>query len=345
MGTQRGYPPTTQRGNDMNSTQATLPSAYLPQGLLPAELSQPVADLLRAAKRPNTLRAYRSDWQAFSSWCLAHDLAALPAQSDTVAAYVAARQHDLASTTLQRHIASISTAHKTAGLQSPCETELVRTTMQGLRATSGTRVAAQGRKGKAPALSADHMRALLSAISTDPAGLRDTALLLLGYKAALRRSEIAGLLWSDIEQLPEGVVLTLRDSKTDNKHTGQRVGIVAEAGEYCAVQALMRWRAWAILQTGTETGAVFRSINKHYHLGETLSAASVGAIVTQRAAEVGLVGITAHSLRRGHLTEGHKQGKAEADLMRTSRHKSVQVFRGYLDDADLLGRATGKGLL
>lgn len=323
----------------------TLPAHLSPVEVLPSELAAPVAQLLEAAKRPNTLRAYRSDWRAFTSWCERTRLTALPAQPQTVAAYIADRQLDLAPSTLQRHVASISTAHKTAGHLSPCESELVRTTLQGLRATHRPGEKRTGRKGKAPALTAEQMRSIVSVIGSDPAGLRDRALLLLGYKAALRRSELSGLDWEHIELRSEGVVLHLRNSKTDKSHTGQRVAVVAEGGSFCAVQALEAWRRWCAHQTDTQQGAVFRSVNKHLHLGDRLSTASAGAIVASRAAEVGLDGVTAHSLRRGHLTEAHRRGRSEADLMHTSRHKSVSVFRGYLDDADLFTRATGRGLL
>jgi integrase len=313
--------------------------------VLPAALADPVAQLLQAAKKPNTLRAYRSDWQAFRVWCEAHALDPLPATPATVAAYVAARQSDLAASTLQRHVASISTAHKTAGHTSPCETELVRTTMQGLRATHKAPATRTGRKGKAPALTAEQMRRIVDALGNDPAALRDRAVLLLGYKAALRRAELAGLKWEQVELLPEGIVLHLHNTKTDKGHTGQRVAVVTEGGPYCAVQALSAWRAWCSMQADTQQGAVLRSVNKHRQLGDSLSAASVGAIVSTRAADVGLDGVTAHSLRRGHLTEAHRRGRSEADLMHTSRHKSVSVLRGYLDDADLFSRATGMGLL
>lgn len=323
----------------------TLPTHLSPVEVLPSELAAPVAQLLEAAKRPNTLRAYRSDWRAFTSWCERTRLTALPAQPQTVAAYIADRQLDLAPSTLQRHVASISTAHKTAGHLSPCESELLRTTMQGLRATHKAPAKRTGRKGKAPALTAEQMRRIVDVLGNDPASLRDRAVLLLGYKAALRRSELAGLSWESVEMLPEGIVLHLHNTKTDRQHSGQRVAVVAESGPYCAVQALTAWRTWCTLQADTQQGAVFRSVNKHMQLGDSLSAASVGAIVSTRAGDVGLEGVTAHSLRRGHLTEAHRRGRSEADLMHTSRHKSVSVLRGYLDDADLFARATGKGLL
>ena len=336
----------TEMSSQMSNQITQLPSETLHMSELTIQLSDPVTELLKAAKRPNTLRAYRSDWQAFTNWCADNSLQSLPASPQCVSAYIAAKQGQLSVATVQRHIASISTAHKTAGHNSPTAHELVRTTMQGLRALGNQVGKRAGRKGKAPALTAEHMRKVIDAIPYDYAGVRDIAVLLIGYKAALRRSEIASICWENIDMQVEGMVLNLQGTKTDSEYAGQRVAVAYESGKYCAVQAIMRYATLCNSQgIGTEQGAVFRNINKHMQLGESLTAASVGAIVTARCAEIGLDGMTAHSLRRGHLTEGHKQGRNEADLMRTSRHKSVQVFRGYIDDADLFGRATGKGLL
>lgn len=322
-------------------TLDTRPAAQV----LPADLLAAVHAVLGAAKRPNTLRAYRSDWRAWCTWCERHGLNPIPAAPETAAAYVADRQRELRSSTLQRHLASVATAHRAAGYASPTDSELLRTALQGVRATEQRPAHTPGRRGKAPALTAEAMRQIVTRTDRSPAGLRDRALLLLGYKAALRRAELAGLDWQDIEARAEGLVLHLRNAKTDRSRDGQRVAVVAEGGPYCAVEALEAWRAWCVLQRDTERGAVFRSVNRHLHLGERLSTTAVGLIVSSRAADCGLEGVTAHSLRRGHLTEAHRRGRTEADLMHTSRHRSVQVLRGYLDDADLFARATGAGLL
>jgi|DEB0MinimDraft_3_1074331.scaffolds.fasta_scaffold11845_3 site-specific recombinase XerD len=316
-------------------------------------LTPAVIDLVQAAKRPNTLAAYRSDLHAFGQWCTQQGLSALPASPETVAAYLADKGSDLHPKTLQRHCASIAQVHRLKGLQSPTQHELVRTCLQGLRAKAATQRPKKqaGRKTKAPALLAEHVRLMLGSIAQETgAGLRDTALLLVGYKAALRRSELAGLQWWQVEWSAEGVLLRLQGSKTDKGSTGQVVALAHEGGVFCPVEALQRWRSWCtenaqISPKTLEEGAVFRSLNKHLQLGQSISAHAVGEIVKQRATAVGLENVTAHSLRRGHLTEGHRRGKTEADLMRTSRHRSVAVFRSYIDEADPFTRATGKGLL
>ena len=317
-----------------------------------ASQSATVTELLEASKRPNTLLAYKSDWLLFRKWCAETDLQALPASAETVAEYIASKVSELRPTSLQRHCASIAQAHRVSNFKSPTESELVRTVLQGVRAQAGLtrQVKREGRKVKAPALNSEDMRKVIAGLPNDGAGLRDLALLLVGYKAALRRNELAALQWWQVESKPEGILLNLANSKTDSTYSGQQVALVREGGIYCPVEALSAWREWCINSAGMsatdlEAGAVFRSINKHSHIGTSLCSHSVGEIVKARTAGVGLEGVTAHSLRRGHITEGHLQGKQEADLMKTSRHKSVAVFRTYIDEADPFARATGKGLL
>jgi len=329
---------------------ALIPTPRVPN---PVALTPAVVVLLQAAKRPNTLAAYRSDLQAFGLWCTQQGVSALPASPETVAAYLADKGRSLNPKSLQRHCASIAQAHRLKGLQSPTEHELIRTCLQGLRAKAALQRPQKqaGRKTKAPALLAEQVRSMLAHITQDTgAGLRDTALLLMGYKGALRRSELAGLQWWQVEWSAEGVLLRLQASKTDKANTGQTVALAHEGGAFCPVEALQRWRSWCVESARIspktlDEGAVFRSLSKHLQLGQSISAHAVGEIVKHRAAAVGLQSVTAHSLRRGHLTEGHRRGKTEADLMRTSRHRSVAVFRSYIDEADPFTRATGKGLL
>lgn len=335
----------------MTTQQTTLTVRPSTQNSLDLPLTGAVRELLEASKRPNTLAAYRFDWQSFQTYCESVGAQSLPASPSTLAEYIAAKRTELQPSTLQRHCSSIAQAHRLKGLKSPTESELVRTALQGLRALSAVshKAPKKGRKAKAPALTADAMRQTLSALPSDGAGLRDLALLLVGYKTAARRSELASLKWWQVEWQPEGVLLKFQASKTDKTFTGQQVALVREGGQYCPVQALEIWREWC-LSAGVpseelEAGAVFRGITKHQKLTQKLSAHSVGEIVKARTLGAGLAGITAHSLRRGHLTEGFRQGRKEADLMRTSRHRSVAVFRSYIDEADPFSRATGKGLL
>jgi integrase len=332
---------------------------------LNTHLTEQVAAAVAASKRANTLRAYRSDLAAFSTWCAGNGLPALPASPDTVAAYLADQvARGLKVTTVRRHLATISKAHTLAGYsheRNPATYELVKATLAGLRQTHGAA------PDQAPGLTPDQLDMALTAISTalpaaygrerrpDLVGLRDRALLVVGWCAALRRSELAQLRWGQITWEAGGVVLLLEGSKTDKQGEGQKVGVAAEPDSVlCPVEALRAWQAACeqrgVWRSGVWQSAVaddqpvFRQVNKHGHLGAALSPHSVGAIISQRCAAVGLVGYTGHSLRRGLIQAATLAGKEDSEIMRTSRHRSVTMLRKYQADAGLLEKAASRGL-
>lgn len=80
----------------------------------------------------------------------------------------------------------------------------------------------------------------------DPAAARDTALILIGYTAALRRSELAALTLADITEHPDGawIEVFLATSKTDQHRAGHTTRIPAVGGPACPVAAWARWRRW-----------------------------------------------------------------------------------------------------
>ena len=91
---------------------------------------------------------------------------------------------------------------------------------------------------------------------------------------------------------------------------------------------------------------MFRAVNRHGHLsGDGLSGHTVGLIVAQRGAAVGLHGLSGHSLRRGLIQAATLAGKSDSQVLQTSRHRSVGMLRQYQGDAGLLERAASRGLL
>ncbi len=201
-------------------TTAIVPTA-------PAELAQ-LGDIedqarayVQAAKAANTRRAYAADWRDFTSWCEAAGLAALPAAPETVTLYVTARAETSKVATIQRRLIAISQAHQASRLESPTKSILVRETMKGIRRVKGT-----AQEGKAPTLTAD-IRAMVAALPSSPIGARDKALLLLGFAGAFRRSELVALDVADLQFNRQGVVVTLRRSKTDQEGQGRSMGVFA----------------------------------------------------------------------------------------------------------------------
>jgi site-specific recombinase XerD len=142
------------------------------------DLSKAVASYIRDSLAENTRRAYQSDLRQFEVWG-----GSLPASAKTVAAYLAAYADSLSVTTLIRRLASLSKAHQLHGLSNPIRSELVRATLRGIK-----------RKRRRTALQAkpllrDDLLLVLDAMGSGLKDLRDRAILLIGFAAALRRSD------------------------------------------------------------------------------------------------------------------------------------------------------------
>ena len=179
---------------------------------------------------------------------------------------------------------------------------------------------------------------------------RDQAMLLLGFGAALRRSELVGLTLGDVETVPgRGLLLTIRRSKTDQAGAGQRVAVCANPAEpgFCPAAALDAWLAhrrtspdldWTTTASLRAERPLFCAVTKTGTLtGQALSDKAVVRLIKQAAADAGLdpEKFSGHSLRRGLLTAGADNRANLAELMRQSRHRSTQSVIGYLEPADL----------
>jgi site-specific recombinase XerD len=288
-----------------------------------------VREYIRASKSENTLRGYRSDWRHFASWCEVNGMPALPASPETVAAYLADCAQRLKAGSLRRRLNAIAEAHKAVGLDSPTSASVVRNTFKGIRRTLGT-MAAQ----KAPALTAD-VRAMVALAGAGLIGVRDRALILLGFAGAFRRTELVGLDFTDLDFGQDGLTIMLRRSKTDQEGQGRKLGIPYGSNpETCPVRSLQVW----IEASGIVAGPVFRSLNRHGRLQPArLSAGDVARIVKKMAQLAGLDArkYSGHSLRAGHATSAAIAGASERSIMNQTGHRSVQMVRRYIRDGNL----------
>ena len=286
-------------------------------------------DYAWSAKAPNTWRAYAADWRDFEGWCAAHGLASMPASPEAVALYLTALAERCKVSTLQRRIAAISQAHQAPQLESPTRSLAVRTVMAGIRRAKGT-----AQQGKAAAVT-DTIRALVSTLPSTLAGRRDRALLLVGFAAALRRSELVGLDVSDVAHTRDGLVVTIRRSKTDQQGQGRKIGIPPGANAAtCPVQALKAWAQAA----GIDEGPLFRPINRHGQLQpKRLSGYAVALVVKRTAKAAGLdpTAFAGHSLRAGLATSAAAAGVSERAIMAQTGHRSVAIARRYIREGSL----------
>ncbi len=288
------------------------------------------AGLAEGARAEATRRAYRSDWQHFEGWCLAHGFLALPAAPTTVGLYLAAHADALSVATLTRRLSSVATVHRLAGHSLDTKHVTIRDVMKGLRREKGTA------QRHAEALTVPLIRRVLDTCGTRLIDIRDKALLLVGFAGAMRRSELVALTTVDVAVVPEGLRITIRRSKSDQDGTGQVVAVGRTGSTICPVAAYEEWIAAARL---TE-GRVFRCLNRHGGLGEKLSTNAVARIVQRRA---GLAGLDAqafagHSMRAGFATSAAMNGVEERVIARQTRHRSTAVLRRYIRDGELFQR-------
>lgn len=287
------------------------------------DLAERVARYVTASSSAATRRAHASDWRTFTAWCSARRVCPLPAETGTVAGYLADRAAVLRPSSLQRAASSISVAHRAAGFASPVRTPAVAVVLAGIRRTHGT---AASRKSP---LVVDELRLLVAQLGDDAAGVRDRAVLLLGFSAALRRSELAALNEADLEFIPAGVLVHVRRSKTDQAGEGRviAVGYGANAGT-CPVIALRCWLERARI----DAGPLFRAIDRHGRIHGGLSGRAIACIVQRRVASLGLDArrFGGHSLRAGFATSAAASGVAESEIADVTGHRSVAVLRSYV---------------
>jgi integrase len=293
-------------------------------------LEQEALGYMAASRAANTIRGYRVSWKDFERWCAASRLEALPAAPETVALYLTSLASTRAVGTLQNRLSAIAAAHTEAGLETPTTAAVVRRTWAGIRRTYG--VAA---RGKAPARTRD-VRAMIGALDLERTiGVRDRALLLVGFAGALRRSELVALDVDDVVEGDDGLVVTVRRSKTDQEGVGATLGLPFGSDRLtCPVRAVRDWRA----RSGGSDGPLLRAVDQHGRVADRrLSGQTVAAVVKRTAKLAGLdpARLSAHSLRAGLITSAAEAGVLERQIMDHSRHKSITVMRTYIRDASL----------
>jgi site-specific recombinase XerD len=316
--------------------QDLIPLEHIPSGALTvAEIDATLA-YAAAEKSAATRAAYAADWRDFAAWCAARGATPLPAHQGIVAAYLSwLGQSGRKASTIGRRAAAIAHRHKLAGYEPPTNSEGVKATLRGIRRTIGT-----ARVGKAPA-TAEVVGAMLSRPST-LLRARDAALLALGFAGAFRRSELVALRVEDLTEVPNGLRVTIRQSKTDQEGQGHEVAILRGV-KLCPVEAVQRWLQMA----GITEGYVFRAVWRGKAVGAPLTPQVVALRVKRIARLAGLdpAEFSGHSLRAGFCTSAAEHGASLFKIMDVSRHKSVDTLRGYVRRADGFKDHAGAGFL
>lgn len=360
--------------------------SVLPEGAaVPERVSAPLPDNLLTgirenqanARASNTTRAYLSDWAAFERWCEQHDQVALPATGTTVAAYITDRgnlvnesgEYVYAPSSISRWITSINVRHEAAGHPAPGARPEVARTMSGIR-----RGHVRPTRRMAPLLLKD-LKKVLQGIDTTsyPAGIighRDTAILVMGFAGAFRRSELASRRIGDIALHPEdGLHVRIITSKTDQEGRGSVKGLpFGDNPLTCPPCTFLRWVRVLDASPGPRatmmkllrdsdttvhicqkpapelgrlepTAALFRPVRKGGHIGpHAISGEVVNGVTKRRLAEVGMNAhrFGGHSLRAGFVTQALRSGATPQEVMRQTDHKNIATVETYRREHDPL---------
>lgn len=293
-------------------------------------ISDEAVGLIEASLSDNTRRAYEADLAHYAAWG-----GIIPADPGTIASYLAAHAETLSVATLVRRIATLSKAHEAKGLSNPCRSEIVRATLRGIKRLRGTA------QREAKPLLRDDLFLVLDAMGDGPKDIRDHALLLLGFAAGFRRSELVSLDRGDVEEVRQGVIATLRRSKTDQEGAGRKIGIPYGRTRHCPVAALDSW----LTRSRIESGPIFRPVNRHGHIhAERLSGEAVSLVIRERLAAAGInpTGYSGHSLRAGFATSAAQAGVSAVKIRAQTGHASDTMLARYIRDGELFtGNAAG----
>jgi len=289
------------------------------------------------ARSESTRKAYAFHLRGFAGWCASEFCEALPATGRTVAEYLKTKADQGVSVSgMALALSAISQAHVDAGLPSPRLFPEVQLVWKGIRNSRR-----DDPKRQAKAISTAELRAMVRTGDT-LLDLRDRALLLLGFVGAFRRSELVGLDVADLEFCDDGVVVSLRHSKTDQTGAGRQIPVpFGSARLTCAVRALRDWLTAASIVEG----AVFRGV-KYGRTHRRLCPGDVAVIAKRRALDAGIAVelVSGHSLRAGLATSAAKAGKSLASIQATTGHKSIQMVSHYVRRGTLFEDCAASGI-
>ena len=276
---------------------------------------------LKNSKSANTLRAYESDYKDFSFFCAKNNFSSLPADPKILSLYLTHLSQTSKFSTLKRRIASISVIHKLKGHYIDTKHPVIRENLLGIKRVKGS-----NQKAKKPILIND-LKQIIDVISKkdirEIRKKRDKALILIGFAGGFRRSELVALENEDVEFVREGVKIFVQRSKTDQSGEGMTKAIPSFANAfYCPVLHLQDWMALG------------KSKNKKIF---PISDKSVALIIKKYANLAGLDGnkYAGHSLRSGFATSTAESGAEERNIMAMTGHKTTQMVRRYIQEANL----------
>ena len=276
-------------------------------------------DNLKLSKAKNTIRAYQSDFNDFVLFCTKHGMKSMPTEPKIITLYLTKLSKKSKYSTLKRRLASINVMHKYKGHYLDTKHPIIIENLLGIKRQIGIH-----QKSKKPLLYND-LKKLIKVIDNSSLNnlkkLRDKTLILTGFSGGFRRSELVAITRDDVEFVKEGVKIFVKKSKSDQSGEGMVKAIPSfKYVEYCPVDHLMNW------MHENQNNLVFPISDKN-----------VALIIKKHALSAGLDDkkYAGHSLRSGFATSTAEFGASERNIMAMTGHKSVDMVRRYIKEADL----------
>ena len=315
--------------------------------------------ILRSALAENTRIAYAKMWAIFSGWCCKNDCDPGNATPDEIADFLVhlssapratnstiKQGEPLSMGTIQLIVSAIKHHYASGGSPSPTDDPKVKAILRGLSRSGDCSVR------QVHALREHHIDAMLACCdrkaskpATNLIGLRDGAIISVGFACALRRSEICGLTVPDVAITDDRqrMIVTIKKSKTDRAGRGQKIPVP----EGKNIRPISRLTAWLEASEISE-GHVFQTMRRGGHLrGSPMHHSDIPRLIKHYAKAIGLCpeNIAGHSLRAGFITSASAHHARLDKIMEISRHTNPATVMKYIRDADAFNDHAGASFL
>ena len=289
---------------------------------------------LQSSKANNTLRAYKSDFNDFSLFCVKNGFKSLPSDPKVVSLYLTyLSSKDAKMSTLKRRLVSIGVIHKLKGHYLDTKHPSIIENIMGIKRRKGSI-----QLSKKPLL-INYLKELINAIDKQKKEeikkFRDRSIILIGFSGGFRRNEIVSLDYEDLDFVTEGLKINLRRSKTDQFGEGFKKALpYFDNSQYCPVVSLKKW----IEVSKITSGPVFRRFTKGSRLSNNrLTDQTVALLIKEylKLAGIDSKNYSGHSLRSGFATSAAESGVEERNIMAMTGHKSTEMVRRYIKEVNL----------
>ena len=289
---------------------------------------------LQNSKANNTVRAYKSDFNDFTLFCSQNGFKYLPSEPKIVSLYLThLSTKNVKISTLKRRLVSIGVIHKLKGHYLDTKHPLIIENIMGIKRRKGSL-----QKGKKPLL-INYLKQIINVIDKEKKEeinkLRDRSIILIGFSGGFRRNEIVSLNYEDLDFVQEGLKINLRRSKTDQFGEGSIKALpYFNNTQYCPVLSLKKWTE----VSNIDSGPLFRRFSKGSKLTKNrLTDQTVALLIKKYLKLAGMdsKNYSGHSLRSGFATSAADSGVDERSIMAMTGHKSSEMVRRYIKDANL----------